>query len=169
MRAWPVMSQTVLETARTLYNNWYTVHDVADQVHTDQGGNFESNLFKGGNFESNLFKELVKLVGSVKSRTTAYNPAGNGGVERNNHTIIRMLKNYVQNDPKSWDDSLFFSLCATYNASKHEATGVSPHFLLTDHELRIPADLLSGTSSVALTHSSVLDLQDRMRLVHERS
>ena len=108
----------------------------------------------------------MKLVGSTKSRTTAFHHARNGGVERNNRTIIGMLKNYVQKNPQSWDRSLS-SLCATYNASKHEITGVTPHFLLTGRELRIPADLLCGNSGVDLCHSSVLDLQDRMRLVHE--
>ena len=156
MQAWPMMSQTAEETARILYDNWLTVHGVPDRIHTDQGGNFESVLFK----------ELVKLVGSTKSRTTAFHPAGNGGVERNNRTIIAMLINYVQKDPKSWDRSLS-SLCATYNASKHEMTGFSPHFLLTGRELRIPADLLSGCSVVELRHNSVLDLQERMRPVHE--
>ena len=105
-------------------------------------------------------------MGSTKSCTTAFHPAGNGGVERNNRTIIGMLKNYVQKDPQSWDRSLS-SLCATYNASKHEITGVYPHFLLTSRELRILADLLCGNSAVDLFHNSVLDLQDRKWLVHE--
>ena len=156
MQAWPTISQTAQEIARILYDNWLTVHGVPDRIHTDQGGNFESVLFK----------ELVKLVGSTKSRTTAFHPAGNGGVERNNRTIIAMLKNYVQKNPKSWDRSLSL-LCATYNASKHEMIGFSPYFLLTGRELRIHADLLSGCSVVELRHNSVLDLQDRMRLVHE--
>ena len=85
MRAWPMMSQTAQETARILYDNWLTVHGVPDRIHTDQGGNFESVLFK----------ELLNLVGSTKSQTTAFHPAGNGGVKRNNRTIIAMLKNYV--------------------------------------------------------------------------
>ena len=91
MQAWPMMSQTAPETARILYDNWLTAHGVPDRIHTDQGGNFESVLFK----------ELVKLVRSTMSRTTAFHPAGNGGVERNNRTIIAMRKNYVQKDPKS--------------------------------------------------------------------
>ena len=71
----------------------------------------------------------------------------------------------MQNDPKSWDRSLS-PLCATCNVSKHEIIGFS-HFLLTGQELPIPADLLSGCSVEQLRHNSVLDLQERMRLVHE--
>ena len=46
-------------------------------------------------------------------------------------------------------------------------TGFSPHFLLTGCELHIPANLLSGCSVVELRHNCVLDLQERIRLVHE--
>ena len=40
-------------------------------------------------------------MGCEKTRTTAYHPAGSGGIERNNRFIITVLKNYVQQDPKS--------------------------------------------------------------------
>ena len=117
-------SQTAQETGMTLYRNWFTVHGVPECVHSDQGGNFESMLFR----------ELAKLMGYKKTRTTAYHPAGNGGVERNNRSIIAMLKNCVQQDPRSWDRYLP-GICSAYNASCHEETGVSPHFLLTGRDL----------------------------------
>ena len=156
MQAWPMRTQTAQETALTLYNNWLTVHGVPQRIHSDQGGNFESLLFK----------ELIQLMGCAKSRTTAYHPEGNGGVERNNRTIISMLKNYVQRDAQTWDLSLS-AICATYNASRHEETGVSPHFLLTGRDLRLPADLISGKPSFAPSTHVISDLQDRMTFVHE--
>ena len=73
-----------------------------------------------------------------KTRTTAYQPAGNGGVERNSHSIIAMLKNYVQQDPQFWDKFLP-AICSAYNASCHEEAEDSPHFLLTGRDLRLPA------------------------------
>ena len=132
-----MMSQTAHETTRILYDNYLNVHSVPDRVYTDQEGNFESVLFK----------ELVKLVGYTKSRAIAFYPAGNGGVERNNRTIIiTMVKNYVQKYPKSWNRSVS-SHCATHNASKHKMISFS-HFSWTGRELCIPADLLSGYSGV---------------------
>ena len=53
------------------------------------------------------------------------------------------------------------------NASKHEMTGFSTRFLLTGREILIPADLLSSCSAAELRHNNVLDLQEKIRLVHE--
>ena len=61
----------------------------------------------------------------------------------------------------------FSSLRATYNAMKHKTTGLFPHFLLPGCDPLIPTNLLSGCSLVELRHNTVLDLQERMRLVHE--
>ncbi|XP_076810258.1 uncharacterized protein LOC143452990 [Clavelina lepadiformis] len=116
MSAWSMASQTVQGTAFVLYHNWMTIHGVPERIHSDRGGNFESQLFK----------ELIDLPGCKKSRTTAYHPSGNGA-----------------------------------------STGVSPHFLLTGRELRLPADLMTGQPSSHPSSSAMFDLQDRMRLVHE--
>ena len=32
------------------------------------------------------------------------------------------------------------AICSAYNASRHEETEISPHFLLTGRDLRLPAD-----------------------------
>lgn len=154
VRAWPMRHQTAQETASILFHRWLTVHGVPDVIHSDRGGNFESKLFA----------ELVRLMGCKKSRTTAYHPAGNGGVERNNRTIISMLRNYVQRDPKRWDEALS-GVVAAYNASRHESTGISPHYLLTGHKLRLPADLMASnlqSSTEPYVHLDALKAQLRL-------
>ena len=79
-----------------------------------------------------------------------------------------MLKNYVQQDPQSWDRSLP-GIRSAYNASCHEETGVLPHFLLTGRDLRLPADLMTGKPSFLPSTNATADLQDRMRLAHKWS
>ena len=49
-----------------------------DYLHTDQGRNFESNLFS----------KICKLLGVSKTRTTPYHPQSDGLVER---TLLNML------------------------------------------------------------------------------
>ena len=97
---------------------------------------------------------------------TAYHPAGNGCVERNNRSIIAMLKNYVQQDPQSWDRSLP-AICSTYKASCHEETGVLPHFLLTGRDLQLPVDLMTSKPSFLPSNNAIADYQNKMCLVHE--
>ena len=61
MQAWPMRSQTAQETGMTLYRNCFTAHGVPERIHSDQGGNFESMLFR----------ELATPLGCKKTRTTA--------------------------------------------------------------------------------------------------
>ena len=156
MQAWPMRSQTAQETGMTLHHNWFTVHGVPERVHSDLGGNFESMLFP----------QMATPMGYKKTTTTAYHPTGNGDVERNNRSIIAMLKNYVQQDPQSWDRSLP-AICFAYNSSCREETRVLPQFLLTGRDLRLPGDLMTSKPSFLPSTNAIAVLQERMRLVHE--
>ena len=50
---------------------------------------------QGACFESNVFKHLCCLIGSTKLRSSAYHPAGNGGIEVVNRVIKPNLAKYV--------------------------------------------------------------------------
>ena len=58
------------------------------QIHTDQGRNFESVLFK----------EVCRLLDIEKTRTTPLHPQSDGMVERLNRTLEAMLSKFVQTD-----------------------------------------------------------------------
>ena len=147
VQARPMRPQTAQETGMTLYRNWFTVHGVPKRVHSNQGGNFESTLFR----------ELATLVRCKKTKTTAYHSADNGDVERNNRSIISIPQNYVQQNPQSGDRSLS-AICSAYNASCHEETRVSPHFLLTGRGLRLPEDLMTDKPSFLPSTNTIADL-----------
>ena len=122
-------SQTAQETKRTLYRNYFSVQGVLKRVQCDQSGNFDISR------TISLFRVPASLIGCKMSRKTTYHPVANGGVEKNNRSIIAGLKNYVQRDPQSWD-KFVAAMCSAHNASCHENTGVLPHFLLTGRNLR---------------------------------
>lgn len=54
-------------------------------IHSDQGRQFESNLFK----------EMCVLLGIEKTRTSPYHPKSDGMVERFNTTLDAMLNAYI--------------------------------------------------------------------------
>lgn len=62
---------------------------VPTQMHSDQGSNFESNVFRS----------LCAMVDIAKSRTTPFAPWSNGETERMNKTLISMLKSMVEDSP----------------------------------------------------------------------
>ena len=61
---------------------------------------------QGRNFESELFREICKLTGIHKARTTPYRPSGNGQVERHNRTLMDAVRCYVDDQPRSLDNFL---------------------------------------------------------------
>ena len=66
------------------------------EIHTDQGTNFQSNLFKA----------FCKVLEISKTRTTPYHPSSNGQVEVFNRIILQMIRAYVSRGVKVWDEQL---------------------------------------------------------------
>lgn len=64
------------------------------RIHSDQGQTFEADVFK----------EMCKILGIDKTRTTLYRPKSDGMIERANRTIENMLSAFVSENQKDWDD-----------------------------------------------------------------
>lgn len=104
------------------------------RIHTDQGREFESNLFS----------EICKLLGIDKSRTTPYRPQPDGMVERYNRSAQNMLAMYVDENRSNWDDHLPFIMMA-YRAAVHESTQCTHNLLMFRREIRLPLDVIVGS------------------------
>jgi len=68
--------------AQALEERVFCLLGLPEQIHTDQGAQFESDLMR----------ELCHLWGVKKTRTTPYHPQGNGVVERGNRVLGDMLR-----------------------------------------------------------------------------
>ena len=104
------------------------------EIHTDQGSNFQSALLK----------EIYRLLGITRTRTTPYHPSSNGQVERFNRTLLQMIRCYLQNQ-NEWDEHLEL-LLAAYRSTPHPATGFTPNRIMLGREVRQPHEVIFGNT-----------------------
>jgi hypothetical protein len=114
-----VEAQTV---ARILVEEVITRFGILNKIHSDQGRQFESHLFK----------EMCKLL---------HHPAFGGMVQRFNKTLATMISAFVTENQTNWDEQLPFLLMA-YRSSVHETTQYTPNMLMLGRETSTHLDIL---------------------------
>uniref|UniRef100_A0A672JC76 Gypsy retrotransposon integrase-like protein 1 n=1 Tax=Salarias fasciatus TaxID=181472 RepID=A0A672JC76_SALFA len=160
-QAFPTKNQKALTVAKVLVEKYFVHYGLPSRIHSDQGRDFESRLIK----------ELLKLMGIRKSRTTPYHPQGDPQPERFNRTLLSMLGTLNQEKKRQWSQHVVH-LVHAYNSTTSDATGYSPYFLMFGREARLPVDMCFGIQSedkVERQHSSYVtklkqDLQKAYQL-----
>ena len=160
-QAVPCRNQTAQTTAKALYEHFFRFYSFPARLHSDQGRNFESRVIR----------ELCKLAGTEKSRTTPYHPMGNGSAERFNQTLLKMLGTLENHQKSDWK-SYVAPLVQAYNATRSDATGYSPHFLMFGWHPRLSVDVYLGTAPMpegvsAGPQSYGSKLKARMQLAYD--
>ena len=129
----PIKNQEATTVADKFIERFVSVFGVPLQIHSDQGRNFESLVFK----------EMCRILGSEKTRTTPMRPQSDGLVERANRTLQNMLSAFVSENQDNWDEYLHI-LTVAYNTAKHESTGFSPSMMMYGRDINVPIDLIRG-------------------------
>ena len=148
VEAYPIPNQEAVTIAQKLTSELFFRFSLPDQLHSDQGRQFESVLIA----------EICKLLQIHKSRTTAYHPQGDGLVERFNRTLLDMLATTIKDYPGSWEDHVR-AVCMAYNTSVQPTTGFTPFYLMFGRQARIPVDIMYGSPVVETSpsaHASML-------------
>ena len=78
--AYPMPNQEVITVTKRLVNEFICRFGAPLQILTDQGAQFESQLFC----------EMCYLLDTSKTRTNAYHPQSHGMVDRLNRTLANM-------------------------------------------------------------------------------
>ena len=126
----PTKNQTAKTTAEAFFNNFVVHYGLPKRIHSDQGANFESNIIK----------ELCRITGMEKSRTTPYHPMGNGTTERFNRTLLSMLGTLQTTQKKDWKAHIA-GLVHAYNCTRQTTTRYSPYFLMFGRQPQLPIDI----------------------------
>jgi len=92
---------------------------------------------RGSQFTSAKWKEYVTRLGVEHKMTTPYHPQSNGIDERFNGTLVRVLRSYVEENQRDWDEKLKWAVYL-YNTTVHNSTGFSPYQVLFGLDPRSP-------------------------------
>lgn len=129
--AYPIKDQTAETIATTLINNWIARFGIPSKITTDQGRQFESQLFH----------QLNNMLGIKHLRTNAYHPQANGMIERFHRTLKAAIK--CRNN-KNWTQELPLILLGLRSTYKNDIQA-TPAEMIYGTTLRLPSDFFVET------------------------
>ena len=140
---WPEAIPIVVISAKTVahafFSGWIARFGIPTTVTTDRGGQFESMLWA----------ELMHLLGTIRTRTTAYHPCANGMVERFHRQLKAALKCHNHQD---WSTTLPIVLLGNRTALKSDLQ-CSASDMVYGTTLRLPGAFFTPTDTNMLPSS----------------
>ena len=156
----PLPSQNAAITAHTAVNEFFSRFWVPFEIFTDQGRNFESNLFTS----------KCNLLHIHKPRTTSYRPSANEQVEQFNHTIMASVRCFIVKPPNQWDKYLQ-QISVAIRSSVNRSTGFTPNRLMLGREVNFQSDLifpgLKNIENESSIPEYVSELENNIKIAHE--
>ena len=121
------------------------------------------------NLTAEVSNEFMKASQVTKVTSTADHPRTQGLVERQNRTLLTLLRDFCSRRMRDWDQHLDEVLGA-YNSKRHATTQFSPYMLIRGTEKAIPLTYLYpeyATQSFP-THDAYVDhVLARQQEIHD--
>ena len=112
---------------------------IPDQILTDRGTNFQANTLK----------QVYLLLDIYQTKTTSYHPQCDGNSEVFIRIMKQMIRAFVDQNQKDWDEKLNHLIYA-YNTAVHKTTKFSPFQLMFGRTPKIPIDFIDPEVKIDL-------------------
>lgn len=132
---YPIADMTAETVAKAVYEGWICRFGCPKKITTDQGRQFESELFI----------DLMKLLGVHKSRSSPYHPQCNGKIERWNKSLKVALTARL-NDNLSWFVELPTVMLGLRAACQADSNFMSAAEFTLGHCLRLPGEFCADSN-----------------------
>lgn len=147
--AYPLSDITAQSVSRALLSEWIARFGCPEIITTDQGRQFESELFQ----------QLSKLLGARKCRSSPYHPQSNGLIENFHRPLKCALK---AKRTEKWTEVLPTILLG-FRAALKADLNVSPAELVFGSTLRLPGDFFGDKYAIKNPEDVVQRLRDIFR------
>ena len=127
----PLPNATAPVVAAALDQRVFCYLGLPEQLHSDQGAQFENPLME----------ELCALWRIDKTHTTPYHPQSNGVVERSNRNLGDSLRTLLLRRGQEEWDLLLPQIMRAFRGTPHSVTGETANLMMMGRELRLPDQL----------------------------
>ena len=117
--------------AKVLYDQYFSVFRFPRWLMSDNAPEFIRKVLT----------VLCDLLNVKQVRMSPYHPQSNGSVDCSHQTLIRMVGKLHPKRKSRWPDHISL-ICHTYNLTRSQIRGFSPHFLMFGRRPRLPIDLI---------------------------
>ena len=146
----PLQNIEAPSVCRAFFDNWVSRYGSPETLTTDQGSQFESQLFTA----------LLRLIGCNRIRTTAYHPASNGMIERWHRSLKAAI---MCHSDREWSRSLSTVLLGL--RSNVLDVGASPAEFVFGATLRIPGEFVLPEDFSPDPHVFLEEFREHMRRI----
>ena len=119
----PPQTTSAEETCDHLITHWISRYGCPMTFQSDNGKAFVKDLIK----------EMMRRSHIAQAHSTTYHPHTNGLVERQNRTLVNMLRVFCSRYMTDWDKYLP-QVVGAYNSMHHSTRVISPFKMLTGRE-----------------------------------
>lgn len=160
VECYPLPDQTALSTARVFIDNFVSRFGSPCIIHTDQGRQFEGDLFGA----------MCQILDISKSRTTPHHPASNAQVERYNATLMSLVRAHLIGGSKDWDLNIPL-LAGAIRGMVNRHTGFTANMMMLGREVKLPMNHIYGSQCVVpeTVNEYIRNLADNMKNIYKHA